>query len=106
MTQSKPRPRVGDVCWFVEWCPELAFDESGDVDRDSCVNSIRRVATKEEAETLARKVWPQTQHAWGVVDYWPAEFVPYDEEDAARYPHVGHWEDTADAESYEGPEEE
>jgi hypothetical protein len=32
----------------------------------------------------------------------PAEFVPYDEDDADLYPGVGHWVETDDPEHYEG----
>jgi hypothetical protein len=45
-------------------------------------------------------VYPLDQH--GVVRYWPARFVPYDEDDADLYPGVGYWEDTGDVEFYEG----
>jgi hypothetical protein len=101
-TKVKNRPRVGDTCWMVEWCSALAFDEVGDVDRDNCTDVVRRVATMEEAEALARKVWPATTNTFGVVSYWPAEFVGFDELDAVRYPHAGYWEATADAQCYEG----
>lgn len=102
---SKKRPRVGDKCWFVEWCVELAFyddDPAGDLDHDNCKTTCRRVANREEAERLAREVYPQTVGTFGVVEYWPSEFVAYDEDDATRYPHAGFWEATADPEFYEG----
>lgn len=102
MMTAKRRPLVGDECWFVEWCYELAFNECGDVERDLCKMRTRRAETKEEAERIAREVYPQTLNTFGVVDYWPSQFVAYDEADAARYPHAGFWEATAEAESYDG----
>jgi hypothetical protein len=103
-TKEKYRPRVGDERWFVEWCVKLGKADENDPDsewdRDSDVYRSRAVATKEEAEKLAREVYPMDQY--GAVAYWPAEFVAYDEDHAADYPHVGFWEDTGDAEHYEG----
>lgn len=104
MTKQRKRPTVGDECWMVEWCAKLAFyEDSTDVDRDSCKMAIRSFATKEEAVKFSAEIWQSVaQHTFGIVDYWPSRFVPYDEADAARYPHVGFWEATADAETYEG----
>lgn len=100
---SSKRPRVGDECWLVEWCSELAFyDDSEDVDRDNCKMKVRRAACKEDAERIAREVYPATTTTFGGVEYYPARFVPYDEDDAALYPHAGYWEETADSEYYEG----
>jgi hypothetical protein len=103
--KQQPKPRIGDACWFVEWCIELAFcggNQEYGVDCDACKMACRRVGTKEEAERLAREVYPVTTKTFGVVGYWPAEFVPYDDDDAVRYPHVGRWNATADPEYYEG----
>lgn len=105
MTTQKTRPRVGDECWFVEWTYEMAFEGEGEyryVDRDNCKTRTRKVATREEAERLAKEVWPQTVDCWGIVEYWPSQFVAYDEDDASLYPHAGFWEATADSEIYEG----
>ena len=111
MTAKKPyKPRVGDTCWFVEWVYELVWvdgdstSEYREIDRDNCKTRTRRVATREEAAALAKEVWPQTHQAFGLVNYWPAEFVPYDEDHAGMFPHVGFWEATADGECYEGEE--
>ena len=52
--------------------------------------ACRQVATKEEAAKLAREVYPQTTNIFGVVEYWPATFVAYDEEDKALYRHAGY----------------
>src|SRR5215831_15051007 len=101
-TIRKPRPRVGDTCWFVSWCSRLGFypDMPGEVDLDRCEEEVRQFATRGEAEAFARAVYPAATQTFGVVDYWPAEFVPYDEADARRYPHAGYWEPTADPEHY------
>lgn len=104
-TLTQKRPRIGDECWFVEWCLELAFyddDPTGDVDRDRCKMIERRVATREDAEQLAREVYPVVTQTYGVVEYWPARFVPYSENDAADYPHVGYWDAIGNSEFYEG----
>jgi hypothetical protein len=104
MPTKKTAPKIGDTCWVVRWCIKagLVDDENpeygGDPDRD--VYCSRRVATRAEAEAVAREVYPIDQH--GMVWYWPAEFMAYDEDDAdLYYPHVGRWEETADAEYYE-----
>jgi hypothetical protein len=104
-TTNKPRPCVGDTAWFVEWCEKLVFyEDSEDVDCDACPQKTRRFATREEAAAFAKEVWPKTVNVFGVVSYWPAEFVAYDEDDAILYPHAGFWEDTGDSEYYEGEE--
>lgn len=109
--QTKPRPRVGDEAWFVEWTYELAWEDDDDsseyrtVDRDNCKTHCRRVATREEAERLARQVWPETRETFGVVEYWSAQFTAYDERDAAMYPHAGFWESTGEGGVYEGEDE-
>lgn len=102
---TKTKPRVGDSRWTVEWCHELAFDEGGDVNHDKCKMAYRHVDTENEAAAIAREVWPQTNNAFGVVEYYPAEFVAYDDEDAGRYPHVGFWEITAEPQFYAGPDD-
>jgi hypothetical protein len=38
----------------------------------------------------------------GPVEIDECEFVPYDEEDAVSYPHVGQWEYIGETEFYEG----
>jgi len=109
MSIVKQRPRVGDEAWFVEWCSKLAFyddDPSGDVDRDNCKMSRRKVATEAEARGAAEEVWPRTQETFGVVSIWPARFVPYDEDDADALPHAGYWEVTDDPRHFSGEWEE
>lgn len=112
-TRQKPayRPRVGDRRWIVEWTYELAWVDGDDsseyreIDRDNCKERCRMVLTREDAERVAREVWPQTHNAFGVVQYGEAEFVAYDENDAAMYPHVGYWEAINEyGEVYEGDE--
>jgi hypothetical protein len=100
--QEKKRPRIGDECWFVEWCSKLAFDECGDVDRDNCKNTTRRVNTREEAEALAKEVWPRTKETSGIVEYWHARYEAYDDGDGSG-PYLHHWEPTEEwPEVYEG----
>ena len=114
-TQEEPvmttrRPRLGEESWFVEWVHELAWVDGDDsseyreVDRDLCKTRIRRVATREEAERMAREVWPETHKAYGVVAFWPARYEAYDDQDGEG-PYCHRWEPTADEEYYEGPEE-
>jgi hypothetical protein len=104
MPTVKHKPRVGDTCWLVEWVTKLGLEDENhpeygcNPDKDK--RSIRQVATKEEAERLAREVYPQDQY--GAVCYWPATFVAYDEDDTGRYPHAGFWEASTDGEYYEG----
>jgi hypothetical protein len=109
MTGAKAaKPRVGDECWFVEWTYELAWVDGDDrsedrvLDRDNCKTKTRRVASREDAEKVAREVWPQTHNTFGVVEFWSARFTAYDEDDAALYPCVGFWEATGEGEFYEG----
>lgn len=104
---TKARPKVGDHRWFVEWCSKLAFYEEcpGEVDRDRCEMSRRSFPTREAAWAFAKEVWPATTQTFGIVEVWEAEFTPYDEDDAARYPHVGYWDAVDEyGEVYEGPE--
>jgi hypothetical protein len=96
------KPKVGDEAWFVEWVSELAFDECNDLDRDNCKRKTGKAATRDEAEKIAKDAWPEAETLLGYVEYWPSEFFPYDEEDAARYPHAGYWNATGDVEVYEG----
>lgn len=103
MTKHKKRPMIGDECWFVEWAYEPCFDGGGDIDPYNCKEHEQIVATKEEAEKVAHEVWPESCNVWGVVNYYPARFVPYDEDDALVYPHVGFWEPIGDTIEYSGP---
>lgn len=103
MTAKKTnRPRIGDECWWVEWCSALAFDSCGDVDRDNCETRQKRFTTKDEAEKFAREIYPVTTETFGVVEIWPARFEAYDDDDAELYPHVGRWEAIGDVEYFEG----
>ena len=106
MTIQKTKPRVGDTCWFVEWCVKVGMVDESDPsmghDPDSDVNRSRRVETRAEAVALAREKYGIAKTTTGFVEFWPAEFVAYDEADAAAYPHAGFWEATADAECFDG----
>lgn len=101
---KQSRPRVGDETWVVEWCIEQGMvDEEHPeygCDPDKNVMRTRRAADRESAESIAREVYPLD--AQGSVAYWPTRFVPYDEDDAALYPHVGYWDAIGDTEYYEG----
>lgn len=106
MTLTRTKPRIGDEAWFVEWCFELVFyEDSTDVDRDRCKMRTRRFATKEEAVTFARAIYPVTKNTFGVVEYWHAIFTAYEEDDVILYPHVGYWEPDEDSEFYEGEDD-
>ncbi len=97
MTAAKKRPRVGDETWEVEWVSKMAFyPDSTDVDRDRCESSYRYFDTYEEALAFAAKTWPETTDKFGIVEIMPKWFVPYEEEDADIYPHLGFWESCGD----------
>lgn len=102
----KRQPKVGDECWVVAWCIQqgLVDDDHPEYGGDPDKNEMRRrtVPTREDALHVAREVLPQD--VFGMVTYWPVRFVPYDENDAGLFPHVGYWKDQADAEVYEGEE--
>ncbi len=51
---------------------------------------------------IHREVYPEAVGKFGVVEFWPAEFMAYDEDDADLYPHAGYWDATGDTEYYEG----
>lgn len=110
MTTTQKRPKVGDECWFVEWVYELAWrawgpgEQDRDLIHDACKTRTRQVTTREEAERVAREVYPQTTNAFATVQYWPARFMPYDEDDAAAHPHAGFWEATGETIEYAGGE--
>jgi len=107
MSIRKPRRRtmVGDTAWFVEWTTKQHFydpahpEDGGDPALDTTAG--RRCNTQAEAERIARECYSLAT-VYGVVRYWPAEFVPYDPDDAAEYPWVGYWEPTGDDQIYEG----
>lgn len=108
MSKQKNRPHIGDECWFVEWTYELAWvngddtSEYREIDRDACKQHTRRVATREEAEKLAREVYPQTTNCFGFVEFWHARYEAYDDNDGSG-PYLAHWQATADyPETYEG----
>jgi hypothetical protein len=102
------KPTIGEECWFVEWVYELTWvdgdstSEYREVDRDNCKTRIRKVASKEEAERIAREVWPETHNAFGVVEYWHARYEAYDDDDGTG-PYLPHWQATEEySEVYEG----
>lgn len=100
MNAQKKRPHVGDETWFVEWCSKLAWKtyadgSRGDVDRDNCTMQRRQFATRTQAETFARKVWPKTHQTFGVVAFWPAKFTAYEPLD---HPWIGYWDAIGDVE--------
>ena len=100
-TQTKrSRPRVGDECWEVEWCEKCAHDENGDHDFDRDKMAYRSFDREVEAQAFAVEIFPKCQH--GNVAISPHRFEAYDDDDAIRYPHAGHWECTADPYFFEG----
>lgn len=103
MKPSKKRPTVGDRVWVAEWCSKLAFyEESEDVDRDSCKMSARNFDSREEARAFAEAKWPETTDKFGLVEVYEMEFMPYDDGDAAHYPHAGFWEVVTEPEIFSG----
>lgn len=110
MAAAKRQPRIGDECWIVEWVYQLAWvdgdstSEHREVDRDNCKTRRRTVATKEDAERLAKEIWPQTHDAFGIVEYWQVRYEAYDDGDGSG-PYLPHWEPVrAYGEIYEGEE--
>lgn len=99
---TKPRARVGDIRWQVEWCSALVFDECGDVDRDACKMSRKTFATRDEARAFAESVYPQATETFGVVEVDEIEFVAYDDDDADTMPHVGYWQHIGETEYFSG----
>lgn len=78
--------------------------EYREVDRDNCKTRTRRVASKEEAERLAKEVYPQTHNGFGFVEYWHARYEAYDDGDGSG-PYLPHWQATEEhPETYEGEE--
>lgn len=101
MAMKRPyRPVVGDERWEVEWCVFSFVDENGDGDPDRDRYTSRLVKTWAEAQKEARRVFPTC--CYGSVRITPMRFEPYDEDDAARYPHVGFWEAVGDSVFFEG----
>ena len=100
--RKRPRPKVGDDAWFVEWCVKLGWTD-GERNRDEDVYRTRRADTRAQAESIARDIF--ALDAYGSVAYWPAIFVAYDEDDVDRYSHAGFWEPSAEAIHYEGPDD-
>lgn len=110
MSSTKSQPRIGDEYWFVQWVYELAWvdgdstSEYREVDRDNCKTRTRRVASKEEAERLAKEVYPQTHNGFGFVEYWHARYEAYDDGYGSG-PYLPHWQATEEhPETYEGEE--
>ena len=88
---ARKRPVIGDRAWRVEWCADLPVDAAGDSDTDMADNRCEVWLTKPAAQKRATEVLPLD--VFGQVSITPVEFVPYDENDAIRYPHVGFWEE-------------
>lgn len=92
MTKSKRRARIGDKRWEVEWVSKLVFDEYGDMDIDRNEVSYAHFDSENEAVAYVKTVWPIAEKTIGQVEVTPIRFVPYDDDDADIYPHVGFWE--------------
>lgn len=88
--QVAKRPKIGDSCWFVEWCVNLPRDEQGDCDIDAAEYESEQVATEADALAIAKRVFPIDQ--FGSVRYYPSVFTKYG------------WDD-GDAKHCEGPDD-
>jgi hypothetical protein len=53
------KTKIGQELWEVEWCSQLAYDQGGDLRPDGCTYSVRRLPTKNQAESFARHIYPQ-----------------------------------------------
>ena len=70
--------------------PRYAGGQDVTIGRAATVAEAREIfATEDAAKRRAAAVLPID--AFGVVQITPVEFVPYDEADAARFPHAGYW---------------
>lgn len=96
----QPTSKVGDEAWEVEWCSDVPKDENGDSISDRAVMHVRTFKTKAAALKCAREAFPKD--FFGSVAITPVRFMPYDEDDAERYPTVGYWEACGETEHYEG----
>lgn len=86
-------PVVGEVKWCVEWCIHRR------IPRDTSIYRKRLVLSLGEALRLARDKVQESET--GKVIVWKAEFRPYAEEDAQRYPHIGQWDPVGEEIIYE-----
>lgn len=100
MTATKKRPAVGDERWEVQWCIDVPKDENGDCVLDQADDRFAMFQTKAAAMRHAKKVY--TKDFFGSVRITPMRFVPFDEDDALRFPHAGYWDAIGDSEFYEG----
>lgn len=69
-TMQKPRPKIGDVVYQVEWCHKMAFDECGDMDRDNCT-----MMADCPSYGWIRGFWDDPFTAWVEADRWYCEHV-------------------------------
>jgi hypothetical protein len=98
-TSPPHRPGLGDRAYEVEWAYEIPIDEFGDRDRDAAKYKRRIVSTLEQARAIARRVWPETHAAFGIVEITPVEFTdPYGDSIYKTF----RWEPVGDSEFYEG----
>ncbi len=94
------RPELGDKAYEVEWADNLPIDpETGDAELDAVKYKRRIVKTLELARELAKRYWPETTKAFGVVEITPVEFIDPYEENIYR---LFRWEACGDSEFYEG----
>lgn len=93
---TKTRSRVGDRKWAVDWTASIPKDENGDSDIDNADERCERYSNREIAIARAKAVLPLD--AFGCVTVTEVAFVPYDDDDAEMYPHVGYWEATSECE--------
>ena len=101
MPETKKRPELGDRAFEVEWCIEIPnYPDSEDRDIDNAKYRRRIVATKDDALSLAKEVYPQDQ--FGAVTVTPVEFIdPYEE----NIPKTFRWDYCGDSLHYSGDED-
>lgn len=87
----KKSRKVGDIAWSVDWTANIPVNEFGESDMDAADERCERFTT--EVEAIARANEVVSLDAYGFVPVTKCEFVPYDEDDAERFPHAGFWED-------------
>ena len=99
MPTTQRQPRVGDRAWHVDWCAGIPLDpETGDGDLDNADYRTETFWLEPDANERARKVLPLD--AFGSVSVTAVEFLAYDDDDAACYPHVGFWEPIGEPEDF------
>lgn len=97
----KPKAKLGDEAWEVEWCDNLPLNGAGEGLLDKAHYVRRYAGTLREAMQAAKKVYPQDQ--FGAVRITLVRWIdPHaDTEDAGRSSQF-RWEPIADPIEYSG----